>query len=151
MNKHIQWLVGQLEMWVQQGLVSREQAAAIRRLYPAQKASLPWGMLIFTGIGAVIVGLGVILLFAYNWQAMPKAAKLAVVFLSLAGAHGSGIALSRCTDWRRQLGDTLCLLGTMLFGAGIWLVAQIYHIDEHYPNRTRCTALIRRAALILPR
>ena len=22
----------------------------------------------------------------------------------------------------------------MLFGAGIWLVAQIYHIDEHYPN-----------------
>jgi uncharacterized membrane protein len=22
----------------------------------------------------------------------------------------------------------------MLFGAGIWLIAQIYHIDEHYPN-----------------
>lgn len=22
----------------------------------------------------------------------------------------------------------------MLFGAGIWLVAQIYHIEEHYPN-----------------
>ncbi|MGK0224364.1 MAG: putative membrane protein, partial [Limisphaerales bacterium] len=24
--------------------------------------------------------------------------------------------------------------GTLLFGAGIWLIAQIYHIDEHYPN-----------------
>ena len=22
----------------------------------------------------------------------------------------------------------------MMFGAGIWLVAQVYHIDEHYPN-----------------
>jgi uncharacterized membrane protein len=26
------------------------------------------------------------------------------------------------------------VLGTMLFGAGIWLVAQIYHLDEHYPD-----------------
>ena len=25
-------------------------------------------------------------------------------------------------------------LGTMFFGAGIWLIAQVYHIDEHYPN-----------------
>ena len=22
----------------------------------------------------------------------------------------------------------------MFYGAGIWLVAQVYHIDEHYPN-----------------
>ena len=29
---------------------------------------------------------------------------------------------------------SLHLAGTILFGAGIWLVAQIYHIDEHYPN-----------------
>ena len=26
------------------------------------------------------------------------------------------------------------MLGTLFFGAGIWLVAQIYHIDEHFPN-----------------
>ena len=22
----------------------------------------------------------------------------------------------------------------MLFGAGIWLVAQVYHIEEHFPD-----------------
>jgi len=49
------------------------------------------------------------------------------------GAWGTAIALTlfrRGGDWRRQLGEVACLLGTMLFGAGIWLVAQIYHIEE---------------------
>jgi len=134
MSKHIQWLMEQIEVWVARGLISREQADGIRRLYPEPKAGLPWGAIIFSGIGAVILGLGVILLFAYNWEAMPKAAKLAVIFAALAGAHGTGLALFRCDDWRRQIGEAVCLLGTMLFGAGIWLVAQVYHIDEHYPN-----------------
>ena len=134
MSKHITWLAEQIELWVKQGIVSREQATAIRSRYPDQKAGLPWGLLVFAGLGTVIVGLGVILLFAYNWHAMPRAAKLAVVLVSIAGAHSAGVFLSRYTDWRRQLGDALCLLGTMLFGAGIWLVAQMYNIDEHYPN-----------------
>jgi uncharacterized membrane protein len=42
--------------------------------------------------------------------------------------------LYRKAGWQRKLGDAISLLGTMFFGAGIWLVAQIYHIDEHYPN-----------------
>ncbi len=134
MSDHLSWLATQLDEWVAQRLLSREQALAIRKHYPEPKAATPWGMIIFTGIGAVVIGLGVILLFAYNWDEMPKAAKLAVVFGALAAAHTAGIALFRGAGWRRALGDTACLLGTMLFGAGIWLIAQIYHIDEHYPN-----------------
>jgi len=134
MSDHLRWLATQLEEWVVQGLLSREQALAIRRHYPEPKAALPWGMIIFTGIGAVVIGLGVILLFAYNWAAMPKAVKLAVVVGALAAAHTAGIVLFCGAGWRRAVGDTLGLLGTMLFGAGICLVAQIYHIDEHYPN-----------------
>ncbi len=134
MSDHLSWLATQLDEWVAQRLLSREQALAIRKHYPEPKAAAPWGMIIFTGIGAVVIGLGVILLFAYNWADMPKAAKLAVAFGALAAAHTAGIVLFRGADWRRTLGDTLCLLGTMLFGAGIWLVAEIYHVDEHYPN-----------------
>jgi uncharacterized membrane protein len=134
MSAHLRWLTTQLEEWAALGLLSREQARAIRARYPEIKGGAPWGMIIFTGIGAVIVGLGIILLFAYNWAAMTKAAKLAVVVGALIAAHAAGIALFRRDGWQRGLGDTFCLLGTMLFGAGIWLVAQIYHIDEHYPT-----------------
>jgi uncharacterized membrane protein len=134
MNKHVDWLHEQLPGWVTQGVVSPAQADAIRKIYPEPKAAQPWGMIIFSGIGAVVIGLGVILLLAYNWQIIPKFGKLAIIFTALIATHLGGQRLFQQTDWRRQLGEAISLLGTMLFGAGIWLIAQAYHIDEHYPN-----------------
>jgi uncharacterized membrane protein len=89
---------------------------------------------VFSGLGAVIVGLGVILFFAYNWASMPKFAKLGTVFAALALAHGGAFYLRRPSGEQKEIGETLHVFGTMLFGAGIFLVGQIYHIDEHYPN-----------------
>jgi len=57
MNRQVRWLHEQMPTWVTQGAISSAQAAAIRRLYPEPKAALPWGMLFFSGIGAVVVGL----------------------------------------------------------------------------------------------
>ncbi len=93
-----------------------------------------WGRIIFFSIGAILFGLGIILLFAYNWERMHKFAKLAVIVLALLSVHGSGLWLRRPGGRYRSAGEGLHLAGTMFFGAGIWLVAQIYHIDEHYPN-----------------
>ncbi|MCX6998660.1 MAG: DUF2157 domain-containing protein [Kiritimatiellaeota bacterium] len=131
-NQH-RWLQGEVQDWVREGLVAPEQADAIRRRYPLPAEGPAWGVIIFSSIGAVIAGLGIILLFAYNWAAIPKAAKLAMVFGALGGLHGAGLRLFLATP-QRNLGEGLCLLGTMLFGAGLWLVAQIYHIEEHYPT-----------------
>ncbi len=110
MSKPVRWLATESERWVRERLISAEQAAQIRALYPAPPAAAPWGLIVFCGLGAVIVGLGIILLLAYNWDDIPKFGKLGVIFGAIALAH------------------------SMLYGAGIWLVAQIYNIDEHYPN-----------------
>lgn len=134
MSRHLQWLDRELPAWVSAGLVTGEQAERIRGRYAAARPGLPWAILIFSGLGAVIVGLGIILLFAYNWEDMPRAAKLGVIFVSLATAHFGGLRLRSQPGWQHQLGEALCLLGTMIFGAGIWLVAQIYHLQEHFPN-----------------
>jgi uncharacterized membrane protein len=141
------WLDRELAAWEAEGLVTPEQARAIRSRYSAAMAveaavppmadaaaSRPWGAILFGGLAAVLVGLGVILLFAYNWHAIPKYGKLALVFGALIAAHAAGLRLFLKSTTYRPLGEALCLLGTMLFGAGIWLVAQIYHISEHYPN-----------------
>lgn len=141
----------ELAAWEAEGLVTPEQARAIRARYSAAAVaetpvpppvvtaaaaadSRPWGAILFGGLGAVLVGLGVILLFAYNWHAIPKFGKLALVFGTLMAAHAAGLRLFLKSAAYRPLGEALCLLGSMLFGAGIWLVAQIYHISEHYPN-----------------
>lgn len=133
MTKHLRWLKQEVEQWRAEGLVDAALAQRILARYP-DAAERGWGRLVFSAIGAVLVGLGVILFFAYNWQDIPKAGKLALVFAALAAAHGSAMALARRADANRALVEGLHALGTMLFGAGIWLVAQVYHIDEHYPN-----------------
>lgn len=109
------------------------QANALRERYPVEDVTA-WGRIILSSIGAVIIGLGVILFFAYNWADMHKFLKLAVVLGSVALAHGAGLYFSRQVSTNDSLKEGCYLLGTMLFGSGIWLVSQIYHIDDHYPN-----------------
>jgi len=134
MSKTIRWLYDETERWVREQIIDPGQAEAIKQLYPEPKPVRPWAMIIFSGLGAIIVVLGIILLFAYNWQAMPKAAKLFVILMALVAAHGSGIYLFSEKPQYKAIGESLTVGGTMLFGAGIWLIAQIYHIDEHFPN-----------------
>jgi len=133
LSNHLQWLKQEMAQWRAEGLVDESLAGRILARYP-EAAERNWSRIIFSAIGAVLVGLGVILFFAYNWQQLPKAVKLVLVFSALLAAHGGALAIARRTDANRGLVEGLHVLGTMLFGAGIWLVAQIYHIDEHYPN-----------------
>ncbi|HZN58319.1 MAG TPA: DUF2157 domain-containing protein [Planctomycetota bacterium] len=134
MRDHVRWLHGEMDDWVARRLITADEAKTLRDAYPLGERGKPWGPVVFLGLGAAIVGLGIILLFAYNWQAMPKVAKLGTIFAALAAAHGAGVALLLRRPERRLLAEGPFLLGTMLFGAGIWLVAQVYHIDEHFPN-----------------
>lgn len=133
-KKHIKWLLGEIDRWVTEGIIEPDQGAVLKKRYPAPAESIAWGRIIFFSIGAILFGLGVILLFAYNWQRMHKFVKLAIIFTALIAAHGAGIWFKRPAGRYQMAGEGFHLLGTMLFGAGIWLIAQIYHIDEHYPN-----------------
>jgi uncharacterized membrane protein len=133
-EKTTNWLYEETRRWTQNGIINNSQAEAIKGLYPLQRADRPWGLLVFSGIGSVIIGLGVILLFAYNWDKMTKFSKLAVIFLALIVSHGVGVRLFLKSERLKGLGEAISVLGTMLFGAGIWLVASIYHIEEHYPD-----------------
>jgi uncharacterized membrane protein len=134
-GRNTKWLIQEIERWVRDGVIERNQADRITALYPEETPSRNWGPLIFSVIGAIIFGLGIILLFAYNWDKIHKFAKLALIFSALLGAHGTGYYFRSKRDAAHAyLSETFFALGTMIFGSGIWLVAQIYNIDEHYPN-----------------
>lgn len=133
MNKHTAWLHAELIQWIRDGLVDEDTAKAIASRYPVGNG-LSWGLFILTAIGAIIFGLGIILFFAYNWADLPKPAKLALVFAAVITSHGIALWLRRKRAHQHNLIEGFHLLGTMMFGAGIWLIAQIYNLNEHYPT-----------------
>lgn len=130
MNKHFHWLSTQIPHWVKDNIITRKQAQTLLELYPV-KDSNSLGRLLITGIGAIMIGLGVILLFAYNWAEMSKYLKLTVIFVAFFGAH---LAAFFTMQRNHILSESLFALGTMLMGAAIFLVGQIYHLDSHYPH-----------------
>ncbi len=133
MSKHAAWLHAELPQWIRDGLVDETTANAIASRYPTGN-KLSWGLFILTAIGAIIFGLGIILFFAYNWADLPKPAKLALVFAAVLISHGVALWLRRKRAHQHNLIEGFHLLGTMMFGAGIWLIAQIYNLNEHYPT-----------------
>lgn len=133
MSRNTVWLRSEIQTWVQEGVIDENTAKIIASRYSDTHES-SWGLFLLTAVGAIIFGLGVILFFAYNWADLPKFAKLALIFLSLLIAHATALIIRLRQPQNRNLIEGFHVVGTMLFGAGIWLVAQIYNIDEHYPT-----------------
>ena len=126
----------ELPAWTEQGWVTPAGEAAIIGEAEARAAQgihiVPIALAV---IGALTLGAGVILFFAANWDQMPKIVKLVVLFGSMWIAYAiAGRGLSGSARSSRAIAHAMLLLGVILFGANINLIAQIYHIDAHYPN-----------------
>jgi len=130
MSKNNHWLAQQISSWVEEKIITRNQAEKLLLRHPAKDSS-GLGRLLITGLGAIMIGLGIVLLFAYNWAEMNKYIKLGIIFGILTGTH---VLATLQIKRNAVLSEGLFVLGTMLMGAAIFLVGQIYHIDNHYPD-----------------
>jgi uncharacterized membrane protein len=131
------WLLGEMEVWRGGGLLSEEQTGRILDGYesPAEAAGRKRSLAVFAlmGVAALLVGLAVLLLIAYNWERTPKELKLAGNLTAIAATYGLAFLLRY--RWKaRLLSEVAFFLGCLLFGAGIWLVAQVFHVQAHFPS-----------------
>lgn len=125
----IAWLIKETKIWVSSGIISNDQAEQIIGLYPVENKNKLISILLL--LGAILLGTGIILFFASNWQLIPKWGKISLVIIPLVLFHLSSQLTYR--DYPR-LSQALSLLGCIMFGSGIWLIAQIFHINAHFPN-----------------
>lgn len=121
------WLLAELPGWVAEGVVAADTAERLRRRY-ATEPGRSWGVIVCGVLGALLIGLGVILLLAHNWQALSRPARVLLSFAPLAVTQVlvlAGVARGwRATAWRETSG----LLWTLAVGACIALIAQTYHL-----------------------
>lgn len=115
---------------VSHNLISAETAERIRAFYVERQESAPNRMLVVFGIlGALLTGMGIILIIAHNWDELSKATKIIFALLPLfVGQLACGYTLFKRNVnkiWKESS-------ATFLFfaiGAAISIVSQVYNID----------------------
>ena len=140
-DEFLRRLPREVRSWEAGGIITPEQGESILGSYPtaarAPAAYHAQGRLVtaVSIVGSILVGLGVIFFVASNWGEIGRFPKLAVMVAALVAAQGLGYYLNYIRGYRR-LGTAFTLLACLIYGAGIHLIGQIYHVELNHPNLT---------------
>ena len=89
-SKNIQWLEKELPILEQENVVSADTIGSIRSYYYRTQtvSGLHWAVVAFAVLGSLLIGGGIILLFAHNWAALSRPTRAALSFCPVfAGAE----------------------------------------------------------------
>lgn len=129
-QKNIQWFYEELPKLTSRGFLSEEQAKALRAYYGPVKdknfSSL--ALSIFSIIGALCIGLGIILLFAFNWSEFSRLQKILLSFIPLLGSWIFLFKALKASSASTALREGAGLFNTLSLGAAIALVSQAFHL-----------------------
>jgi uncharacterized membrane protein len=136
-----------LVRWVGEGLVSADNAAAIRRSLAAEGGfKLPTLLGMF---GGLLIAASVAAFVAANWEEMPRLVKLGMILAGIVGALG----ISARLESRGSSGgaDAASTGGVLIFAAGVALVGQMYHLPTDWAGGAMLIAIGALAVALLQR
>lgn len=103
---------------------------------------LSWGAIIAGGFGALMIGLGIIALFAANWNEFGRAARAAIA-ISPVAICGCLAIFAHTKGWKsRAFWEPLGILWCVSVGAATCLVAQTYQVGGNVPGLILLVALL---------
>ena len=142
-------LTEKTKRWVELGVIDQAARDNILALYQ-RKHSLNPVYVLFAVLGSLLLGLGVILIFAVNWENMQRGVKVFFAFVPMLAAMGVfGYTVLKRRDsaaFREGAALGLCL---SIFAA-VALIDQIYQIPTELEAYIRlCTMLLFPAAYLL--
>jgi uncharacterized membrane protein len=132
----------EIAAWEREGLVQPEQAQALRARYgllegeTVQTLHQSRLVQVLSVLGVILVGVGVILFIGANWEQIPRWGRFALLFCATAAAYGGGYHLAYRTGAYPKVGMALLLLGSLLWGASIFLIWQIFHLGGTGPGQS---------------
>jgi uncharacterized membrane protein len=133
---HVRWLYRELPELVGQGVIRPEVAERICHHYGepelADSTAKRWAIVLFSILGAVLIGGGIILLLAHNWEELsrPMRAAISVAPLAIAAVLGAWLLWTErdSTAWR----EGVATAQTLAIGSSIALVAQTYNLGGRF-------------------
>lgn len=117
--------------WHQAGWVSDEGQRAILAEIQGPPRPARFAVVLAT-LAAVLIGFAAMTFVAANWESMSRLARLGLLLVGLWGAYATAAALM--ARGLTGFAHAAILSGIGLFGAGIMLIAQMYHLDGNPPD-----------------
>lgn len=121
--------------WVEEGLIDRTQGERICARYGIDferpdEQGLGYGVLMV--LGFLFIGLSLLTLIGANWEDIPRWGRTTGLVLLVLAANLRGWMSYR--EGRQRAAIGWFFLGSLFYGTAIMLIAQIYHIGEHFPD-----------------
>nr|AGF93293.1 conserved hypothetical protein, membrane [uncultured organism] len=129
-NRHIKWLYKQLPQLEARGVITADTAESIRRHYAQQDRQPKVGVaLVVCGVlGALLIGGGIILLLAHNWQELARPGRTVVAIAPLVVAHI--LAFWSTATGRNNIAwrEGVAIFMTLSVAASIAIIGQTYNV-----------------------
>src|SRR3954454_18119252 len=124
-----QRLEADLARWEADGVVTPAALAAIRAALPplAPGINIP---VVIGIVGGLLIAAAFLAFVAAHWIELARVSSLAILFTGSIAAFGLGGWFARAD--RTVLADLCAGIGSIIFGAGIALVGQMYHLGEDF-------------------
>ncbi|MFA6103253.1 MAG: DUF2157 domain-containing protein [Victivallaceae bacterium] len=130
-RKKIEWLLGELPVLKEKGILSGENADALNKYYQSimpPKANFQQLVIMFFGIlSAALIGAGIILIIACNWDDIPRHIRAGMAFIPLllaAGFGGYTLRRGKGAAWQ----ESAAILTALSSAAAIALISQTYQL-----------------------
>ncbi len=123
----------QIELWLKNGVISQEQSVImLNDIKQSKKLSSQNRFIIAVStIGAALLGIGAILFISANWASMTPMSKVIVMTSATVLAYLLGYYLRYEKKNFPNVGASLLFLSSLLVGASLFLVTQIYHFNAN--------------------
>ena len=125
----VRWTIeSALRRWQEEGLLTGEKVDELRASLSQTEGAR--ATRIFAALGGVLVGIGVILFVSSNWTGMGPTSRVTTLLI----AYGAVVAAAMAAGSRGlpKVSEAIWLVATLVLGANIFLLAQIFNYTLTY-------------------
>ena len=124
-----QRLEADLARWEADGVITPAVVAAIRVALPPLAPGINIAVVVAI-VGGLLIAAAFLAFVAAHWIEIARLLRLAILFAGILTAHGLGAWFARAGQ--PVLADLCAAVGAIVFGAGIALVGQMYHLGGDF-------------------
>ena len=120
---------------IEKGILTKNTADKIEEYYRKDsKVSKDKLQIVLAVLGALLVGLGILLILAHNWDSLPKIVKVIFAFIPLVASHIliGYVLIKRHSD--KKWVESVAVFNYVAIAISISLVSQIYHINGEFDD-----------------